>query len=200
MDAFLLHPTGPWEKKPKFDICDSQETPEESEPELTIIKDKDAEIVGSPTTEIVGWEPEQKKAQPSEVLQIVEESNKEITVIETLEELENACEDVLAPVNSLDNPQHFSRVKIVVPFNIITVQKNLIEREDRTKEKIQRRFMAKINPIDTAAAEAELSREINQSDFEKVNPSFLLNARLLINGWILFLIRCKLLGNLTWAS
>jgi hypothetical protein len=95
--------------------------------------------------------------------------SEEPKVIETLEELEIVLEDVLAP------PTNFpvvSKVKTTVPFGLdLLMERNRAQR-DLPKSVTEKRFLARINPGDAAAAEAELSRQISQSDFEKVYSFF----------------------------
>lgn len=101
----------------------------------------------------------------NEDILIIETSVAEVKVIETLEELECALEDVLT---ASANPQAFSKAKITVPFdlNLLTDKKRSVIHRPNTI--IEKRFLARIGPDDAAAAEAELSRQISQSDFEKV--------------------------------
>lgn len=102
-------------------------------------------------------------------IQIVEASGEEIEVIETLGELESALEEVLSsPTIPTVVRQVFTKTKTTVPFNLASlVDRNRAQRE-LPKKVSEKRFMARINPDDAATAEAELSRQISQADFEKV--------------------------------
>lgn len=109
-----------------------------------------------------------------------EEEEPEVKVIETAEELENALEDILsdAPQDplppSLPAPAESvcisNKAKITVSFNLDVLRQSVASELEASSSRSEecKRFMARISPENAEAAEAELSRQISQSDFEKV--------------------------------
>lgn len=195
LDDFVTNPISPSEKRTKVEVdLSSQEEKQQAvkkwEDNLIFTHIKKNESSRSSVEEITVVEDEsvcgrvecvetlieddikESESELTEVneVQVVEVSNEEIKVIETLEELESALEDVLALPS---NCPVVSKVKTTVPFDLnLLVERNRAQR-DLPKEVAEKRFLARINPGDAAAAEAELSRQISQSDFEKVHMVFI---------------------------
>lgn len=191
MDDFVTIPISPSEKKTKLDVSiqDTQQAGTKWENNLSFTNIKEMEsstdnveenIDGSDESLCERVRDEEQKAEDEEVkvlgateveeVQVIEMSE-EPKVIETLEELEIVLEDVLA---SPTNCPVVSKVKTTVPFGLdLLMERNRAQR-DLPKSVTEKRFLARINPGDAAAAEAELSRQISQSDFEKVYSFFFL--------------------------
>ena len=103
-----------------------------------------------------------------------------VHVIETAEELETILDDMV-PVKQEDKVQKppspstrfapvpfFSRRrKVTVPFSLEQINSSKASSAAAIAE--NKCFMALIRPDDAAAAEAELSRQIGKTDFEKVS-------------------------------
>lgn len=162
-----MHPiTSSAEKKPKVDLRDTEDDSQHLfGNKVASLRDKGIEIVeeatGDTGEKVV---PELSAIEDGEDAEFVEVSGEEIQVIETLEELETALDDVLAPIAV----QQVFKPQVIVPFSLNSlVEQNHILRNCSVKID-EKRFMARISPDDAAAAEAELSRQITQSDFEKV--------------------------------
>ena len=159
-----------WEDNLIFTHIKKNESSRSSVEEITVVEDES--VCGRVECVETLIEDDLKESELTEVneVQVVEVSNEEIKVIETLEELESALEDVLALPS---NCPVVSKVKTTVPFDLnLLVERNRAQR-DLPKEVAEKRFLARINPGDAAAAEAELSRQISQSDFEKVHVVFI---------------------------
>jgi hypothetical protein len=193
LNDFVTIPISPSEKKTKLDVSiqDTQQAGTKWENNLSFTNIKEMEsstdnveenIDGGDESLCERVRDEEQQAEDEEVkvlgateveeVQVIEMSE-EPKVIETLEELEIVLEDVLAP------PTNFpvvSKVKTTVPFGLdLLMERNRAQR-DLPKSVTEKRFLARINPGDAAAAEAELSRQISQSDFEKVYSFFFLNC------------------------
>ncbi|KAI9562884.1 putative PMS1 [Daphnia sinensis] len=170
LDEFTSHSISPLLKKTKVEVLIPEDRTESCTAiEGTLIFTNVKELTKDNTKEIM--EPDvvndeyMLEFEKNEDIQIIETTSAEVKVIETLEELECVLEDVLTP--SADS-KVFSRAKITVPFNLnlLTEKKRpLLELPNKTTDK---RFLARIGPDDAAFAEAELSRQISQSDFKKM--------------------------------
>lgn len=193
MNDFVTIPISPSEKKTKLDVSiqDTQQAGTKWENNLSFTNIKEMEsstdnveenIDGGDESLCERVRDEEQQAEDEEVkvlgateveeVQVIEMSE-EPKVIETLEELEIVLEDVLAPPT---NCPVVSKVKTTVPFGLdLLMERNRAQR-DLPKSVTEKRFLARINPGDAAAAEAELSRQISQSDFEKVYSFFFLNC------------------------
>jgi hypothetical protein len=185
LDDFVTIPISPSEKKTKLDVSiqDTQQAGTKWENNLSFTNIKEMESSTDNVEENIDGDDEslcervrdeEQQAEDEEVkvigateveeVQVIELSE-EPKVIETLEELEIVLEDVLAPPT---NSPVVSKVKTTVSFGLdLLMERNRAQR-DSPKLVTEKRFLARINPGDAAAAEAELSRQISQSDFEKV--------------------------------
>jgi hypothetical protein len=190
LDDFVTNPISPSEKKTKLDVPnaeDKQEANTKLENNLRFTNIKKMEFYRENIEEIAftdegsmglrveseetnGVEMNIIETTEVEAVQVFEVSNEEVKVIETLEELESALEDVLGmPTNC----PVISRVKTTVPFDLNLLVERTRAQRNIPKKVTEKRFLARINPGDAAVAEAELSRQISQSDFEKVCNRFI---------------------------
>ena len=99
----------------------------------------------------------------SEIIDVTQE----IHVIETMEELMDIVPAETKPLDRLS----CRRLRVEVPFSLDLLRRIEHRGADQRKKeemKKQKKFLARINPDDTAVAEAELSRQISQQDFAKV--------------------------------
>ena len=180
MDDFVSHPISPLEKKTKTDPEDMlQEEQKENSVDFTQIREIETferNMEEEKVSEIVD-DDELETTEVNDEIQIVEASSEEIEVIETLEELESALEEVLSPPTSPTVvPNVFTKIKTTVPFNLASlVEGNRAQLDLSKKVSSERRFMARISSDDAATAEAELSRQISQKDFEKVTGLLILS-------------------------
>lgn len=109
----------------------------------------------------------------------------DVQFIETVEELESILDDIV-PVKSEEKkektPSRSSRFapvpffsrrrKVTVPFSLDRLEQiNSTKASSAAAIAENKCFMALIRPDDAAAAEAELSRQIGKTDFEKVSST-----------------------------
>ena len=142
-------------------------------------------VTSSPTTkrsvEVINLQIPPDSPTCDDDVQIVEAGEPEMKIIETVEELESVLEDILPdsleePLALLPTPIEtiglLHKARLTVPFNMELLRQSLAsapyEEASSSEAQESKRFMARINPDDTEAAEAELSRQINQEDFKKV--------------------------------
>lgn len=174
LDDFVYPTISPSEKKPKVEIVNTESTPQN-----LLIRSKQAIQIYTGLKDDKEPESDENASEITEMqlnrtTQIVNASEEEIEVIETLEELENALCDVLAPTNH----QVLTKKKMTIPFSLKLLENRNSLNNSVPKIVDEKRFLARINPDDAAAAEAELSRQISQADFEKVTSSY--DARLIV--------------------
>ena len=161
----------PLEKKTKYEIC-NPEPPvvvhhtEDNAIVLTVIG-KDNVEEGEESLEIANVADEVPMTPVNDIIKdLRSHSSDTIEIIDTIEELESAIDDVL----SQTNPQQINRLKVNVAFDLSSLLKvKNRSLNDFSTQVEERRFLSRISPDDAASAEAELSRQINQADFKKVN-------------------------------
>lgn len=100
----------------------------------------------------------------SSTVHIVEVSDENVEVIETIEDLESAIEEVL-PVSHSAPDKAFTTITLSMESLSLAINKKIAESD---VDQSSKRFLARINPNSNTEAEAELSRQIKQSDFGKV--------------------------------
>lgn len=121
-------------------------------------------------------------------------------IIESMEELEDILEEILPEEKPPLSSQTFCKPKVDLTFNMeLLIQALSSSTEASSEHQEGKVFLTRIGPDSTEAAEAELSRQIGQSDFEKVSfPPY----QVLWNSVFskVYIFRWKLWGNLTWDS
>ena len=101
----------------------------------------------------------------------LEEEEEEKEVKEEREEAAPVKLKYISTDSSTNNTS--SRLRLTVPFSLDLLRQIKDSADSETlDDKDLKRFLARINPDDTAVAEAELSRQINQQDFAKVTSIF----------------------------
>ncbi|XP_057367591.1 mismatch repair endonuclease PMS2-like [Daphnia carinata] len=170
LDEFTAHSISPLLKKTKVDVAiPESKTTSYTAVEGTLTFTNVKLLTKGNTSEIM--EPDEVndesilESEKNEDIQIIETTSAEVKVIETLEELECVLEDVLT---SSADPKVFSRPKITIPFDLKLLAEKKHPLPDLPNKTTDKRFLARIGPDDAAFAEAELSRQISQSDFEKM--------------------------------
>lgn len=104
-----------------------------------------------------------------EIVENPPESVDSVQFIETVEELEKVLEFVLPEQPPPPDLATTKKFKVTLPFNMEKLHNALSTLTDSTTtEGENKMFMARMSPDNAEAAEAELSRQIGQSDFEKV--------------------------------
>lgn len=112
-----------------------------------------------------------KEEEKNEVIvQYVEPSDDNVQVIESIEDLESAIEEIL-PSSDIAPEKRVTTISFSMQNLTEAIEK---KRAASAAEHSSKIFLARINPNDTDTAEAELNRQIDQSDFEKVFVALIL--------------------------
>lgn len=91
-------------------------------------------------------------------------------IIESVEELEEILEEILPEEKPPLSSQTFFKPKVDLTFNMELLLQALSSSAEAASEHREGKvFLTRIGPDSTEAAETELSRQIGQSDFEKVS-------------------------------
>ena len=164
MDQFVIRPT----HEPSFTRLETNEADEELEIKCETIEEDQCVISTSVEDSKLAFLFVKEPSLSLSDVDLKAVHGPDVQIIKTEEELLCVIDEIL-PIKEAES---CVKSRITIPFNLESLR-NEQNNQQKTKSESSKQFMARIRPDDTAAAEAELNRQINQDDFEKVHFTLL---------------------------